>query len=112
MARPLTPTEDRRIKEGIPKETVVCREGKFLTDTAGRRQYDRDLLYFGTQKNVRRLRTISHQGQEYSREPVPFPPEQHKYGDTEPRLEGRTDQLYHGRTVGGQTRLQQKPEVF
>ncbi len=75
MARPLTSGEDRRIKEGIPKETVV--KESFLADAAGRNsgpptrgQYDRDLLYFGTQKDVRRLRTIPRQGQEYSREPL------------------------------------------
>jgi hypothetical protein len=96
MAHPLTPGEDTRIKEGDPKRD--SREGKFLADAAGRNngppaldQYDRDLLYFGSQKDVRRLRTIPRQGQEYSREPVRIPPERHKYGDTSPSLEGRTD---------------------
>ncbi len=104
-------------QRGDPKRD--SRKGKFLSDEVGRNsgtpirgQYDRDLLYFGTQKDVRLLRTIPRQGQEYSREPVRIPPERHKYGDTVSRLEGRTDQLYHGHTVGGQTRPQQKPKVF
>jgi hypothetical protein len=88
MIRPLTPVEDRRIKEGIPRETVV-----------------KDLLYFGTQKDLRRLRTIPRQGPKHNREPVRLPPECHKHGDPATKLEGRPGQLHHRCTVGRQTGL-------
>jgi hypothetical protein len=112
MARPLKPVEDRRIKEDIPRETVVKEsfwrmrpDGIAVLPPVGnaagifcilehKRMSDVcDRFLIRAKSTAENQYASLHQGR-------------HKHGDTSPRLEGRTDQLYHGRTVGGQTRPQ------
>jgi hypothetical protein len=109
MAHPLTPVEDRRIKEGTPRETVMkesfCRmrpDGIVVLPPVG------DMAGTFCILEHKRISDVCEQylvrgkstadNQYVSLRSV-------KYCDTVSRLEGRTGQLCNGRTVGRQTGL-------
>jgi hypothetical protein len=103
-----TSGEDRRIKEGIPKETVVKEsfwwmrpDGIVVLPPVGNMTGTFCILEHKRMCDVCERYLVRAKSTS-----------ENKYGDTTPRLEGRTDQLYHGHTVSGQTRPQQKPKVF